>query len=457
MDESGNDRPGAANPDPAPATRIDLRFASFTDFIGAYGGLVSESGMFLATESPPDVGSRVTLRFRLDDGFPLILADAQVDWLGRANASPTAPAGAALRFLHLDERSTTLIDHMVAQCKREGRQPFDLSLAVPLTTETATGEVTADGAARALGGPGGDPWATETAAAPDSPRSRATGRAEDVFEPDAERSTSSVDAPKGGLSTEALARALEDGAAPGQASDPRPAIDYAPTRADDEPRSTRSWLLQPATLVGMLAAAVLAVWVFSVLRVDNQASKQVVAPPTESTPAPPPATPTGPVAAAVVGSPSRPPGTAGTRTPTPPSTPTVVPRQPTPQTHPSPPAAAVARASRVVDISWRRTDSATEVVIETNGALVPARARHFVMDNPPRYVIRLLGIAHAYEPFELAVGTPQLTRIRVGFHQEESPPELHVVLDLAGSGQRAVRYDLGARSVTVTIGTSLEK
>lgn len=457
MDESGNDRPGAANPDPAPSTRIDLRFASFTEFIGAYGGLVSESGMFLATDSPLNVGSRVTLRFRLDDGFPLILADAQVEWLGRANASPTAPAGAALRFLHLDERSTTLIDHMVAQCKREGRQPFDLSLPVPPKTEPAAGDVTADGAGRARSGPGDDPWAAETAVAPDSPRSRTAGRAEDVFEPHADRSTSSVEAPGGRPSTEALSRALEDSTAPAGTSDPPPAIDYAPTRADDEPRSSRSWLLQPATLVGMLAAAVLAVWVFSLLRADNHASKQVVAPPTESASTPPPATPPGPAVAAVVGSPTPLPGTADTRTPTPPATPAIAPRHPTPQTRPNPPAAAVAPASRVVDISWRRTDSATEVVIETNGGLVPARARHFVMDNPPRYIVRLLGIAHPYEPFELPVGTPQVSRIRVGFHQEKSPPELHVVLDLAGSSQRAVRYHLGARSVTVTIGTSLVK
>ncbi|MCG6964077.1 MAG: PilZ domain-containing protein [Acidobacteria bacterium] len=453
MDDSGTDRPGVASPDPAPSARIDLRFANFTEFISAYGSFVSEDGMFLTTDSPPAIGSRVTVRFRLDDGFPLILAEAQVVWLGRAATLPAAPAGAGLRFLHLDERSTTLIDHMVAQRKREGKQLFDL--ARPTPAEPPAAEDTTSAANRDSSGPEGDPWEAKPVTAPD-PRPDAQVTGQDVFSPAADAAPiPQSEQPAAELSAGLLSRELADRETPPQASTSQAAIDYAPARPDEEPARGHSWLLQPATLVGVLAAAVLAIWVFSILRADHRNPAQLVAPPATTVSSPPPATPTQVAAAAVAASPSHALETPASQISTPLLTPTAAPLPATPAARPTAAIAPTATASRVVNISWRRTGLTTEVIIEANGRLVPARVRHFTMEDPPRYVLRLLGIREPYEPFELAVDTPQVARIRVGFHEEKTPPELHIVLDLVGTDQRVPQLHLGARSATVTVGTSL--
>ena len=109
---------------------------------------------------------------------------------------------------------------------------------------------------------------------------------------------------------------------------------------------------------------------------------------------------------------------------------------------PPPPAAAVAAApsgssvpaapaARVRSISWRSRAGATEVVIEADGALEPARVDALRLDAPPRILVRVRGIEAPYTPYRLEVGSPELAAIRVGHHPELEPPTLYVVLDLA--------------------------
>ncbi len=455
LGESGNDSPGTASSASASPLRVDLRFASFTEFISAYGKLVSTAGMFLVSDSPPSVGSRVALRLRLDDGFPLILAEAQVLWLGRVDSSPAAPSGAALRFLSLDERSTTLIDHMVAQQRRDGGRLFDLTPPAPQPSDQSVGRSTeADAGVDGPVVPEDDPWAAETAAVPAALPTGPETAAQDVFET-AETSPLTDRQPAGREASRLLlSEALGE---PSPAADRPPAIDYAPARAEDEPAPARSWLAQPTTIVGMLAAAVLAVWVFSALRSDQQPPPTVEVAAAATAPVSSPASPTQAPPATAAAAPSQPAVPPHARAAATPPPQTDSPLIPTRRAQPPPIATAAVPATRVVDISWRHTDGTTKVVIETDGAVSPARVRHFDMDNPPRFVVRLLRIRQPYQPYELAVATPQLSRIRVGYHEERRPPELHIVLDLADPGQRILGVDIGSRSLTVTIGSSQER
>ena len=82
-------------------------------------------------------------------------------------------------------------------------------------------------------------------------------------------------------------------------------------------------------------------------------------------------------------------------------------------------------------ISWRSRAGATEVVIEADGALEPARVDALRLDAPPRILVRVRGIEAPYTPYRLEVGSPELAAIRVGHHPELEPPTLYVVLDLA--------------------------
>jgi len=74
---------------------------------------------------------------------------------------------------------------------------------------------------------------------------------------------------------------------------------------------------------------------------------------------------------------------------------------------------------------------ATEVVIEADGALEPARVDALRLDAPPRILVRVRGIEAPYTPHRLKVGSPELAAIRVGHHPELEPAALYVVLDLA--------------------------
>ena len=67
--------------------------------------------------------------------------------------------------------------------------------------------------------------------------------------------------------------------------------------------------------------------------------------------------------------------------------------------------------------------------------------------------MRIRGIETFYRPNEIAVGSPEILRIRVGHHPEETPPSLFVVLDLADDS--AVVLDTSVRDDTVQVAVGL--
>ncbi|HXT23164.1 MAG TPA: PilZ domain-containing protein [Thermoanaerobaculia bacterium] len=105
------------------------------------------------------------------------------------------------------------------------------------------------------------------------------------------------------------------------------------------------------------------------------------------------------------------------------------------------------------------------VVLTLDGELPPEAVHAMHPDDPPREVIQLLGARRGYEPATIAVGSPLLSQIRVGFHPGGSagsesgaaapgPPrdgELHVVLDLTSSAVVADPAIRDGRSLRVRL------
>jgi hypothetical protein len=90
-------------------------------------------------------------------------------------------------------------------------------------------------------------------------------------------------------------------------------------------------------------------------------------------------------------------------------------------------------ARRVQSITWEQIAGGTEIVVRGDGVIRSESYRQTRIDGGvPRELIRLIGIQAAYPKTEIPVATLQVRRIRIGYHQETSPPELHVVLDLTG-------------------------
>src|SRR4029079_16185413 len=134
--------------------------------------------------------------------------------------------------------------------------------------------------------------------------------------------------------------------------------------------------------------------------------------------------------------------------PTPPPPPPPASSEPTPATEPTPPSSesnsevpeppeapesSGPPATRIQSITWEQIASGTEILIRGDGVIRGGSYKQTRIEGgAPRELIRLTGINDPYPKAEIPVATLQLRRIRIGYHQASSPPELHVVLDLAG-------------------------
>jgi hypothetical protein len=163
-----------------------------------------------------------------------------------------------------------------------------------------------------------------------------------------------------------------------------------------------------------------------------------------------------PDAAVVVGTPAAPVAESTVAlepSPTTPAEPLPVEPTPVPPTPTAAPTFAPRPASpagRVEDIRWAEVGGDTVVTIVADGALSEDRVRVGTMADPPRVLVRLIRVDR-YPRFELPVGTQELERIRVGHHPEQSPPSLHVVLDLAGPGVRLETTEVAGAEVRLTL------
>lgn len=109
-------------------------------------------------------------------------------------------------------------------------------------------------------------------------------------------------------------------------------------------------------------------------------------------------------------------------------------------------------ADRVRLITWDEGPSETVVTFWGNGTFPSERVERVrVAGGRPRELIKLRGIDLPYRETVIQPGTPELERIRTGFHPRQPVNELHVVLDLAGpdvqldrvvTGERTLRFHL---------------
>lgn len=108
----------------------------------------------------------------------------------------------------------------------------------------------------------------------------------------------------------------------------------------------------------------------------------------------------------------------------------------------APAAPEAAPADRVRLITWDEEPSGTVVTFWGNGPFLRDRViRHRVAGGAPRELVKLRGIDLPFRQTVIEVGTPELVRVRTGFHPQNRVNELHVVLDLAGPGVELTRAE----------------
>lgn len=132
----GKGAPGETPPPPASDRRtgprgavvlpVRVRYDSVLDFVDTQSMNISRTGMFIATDDPPAVGSMVDFEFGLSDGFTLLRGTAEVVRVVLGGVV----SGMGIRFVDLDESYRRLIDRIVDVNAVEGRNStlnFDFS------------------------------------------------------------------------------------------------------------------------------------------------------------------------------------------------------------------------------------------------------------------------------------------------------------------------------------------
>jgi len=110
------------------------------------------------------------------------------------------------------------------------------------------------------------------------------------------------------------------------------------------------------------------------------------------------------------------------------------------------------RASQVVDVAAAAQGGITTVVIRGNGAFDPSSIRSLRLEDPLRIWLSVSPIETFFKPNEIGVGSREIERIRIGYHPEDSPPALYIVLDLAGDDVFLLDTSVQGDAIRLTVG-----
>jgi len=111
---------------------------------------------------------------------------------------------------------------------------------------------------------------------------------------------------------------------------------------------------------------------------------------------------------------------------------------------------AAQELTEVARISWEIRPGETVLVIVGNAPITEEVVRISRLDSDtPRQVIQLRGISRPYGTARLEVGSPEIERVRTGYHIDTERRELHLVADLANAGVRMVAAQFDGRILRV--------
>jgi uncharacterized protein (TIGR02266 family) len=96
--------------------RIRLRYAAFDTFIEKFAPNVTRGGVFLASRTPPPVGTTFAFEIQLAGGEVALAGDGKVVWIKPYDpAAPQKPHGMGVQFLRLDAPSRETLNQMLAR------------------------------------------------------------------------------------------------------------------------------------------------------------------------------------------------------------------------------------------------------------------------------------------------------------------------------------------------------
>jgi Tfp pilus assembly protein PilZ len=113
---------------------------------------------------------------------------------------------------------------------------------------------------------------------------------------------------------------------------------------------------------------------------------------------------------------------------------------------------SLAGSVTVERIQWHVDGDLTVIELVTDAPVDAADITPLRLEDPPRLLVRIRGVASGFQSELLETDVDRITSIRTGYHAAMSPPELHVVFDLAGAGVRLVGIQVDPDAVRVRLG-----
>ena len=119
-------------------------------------------------------------------------------------------------------------------------------------------------------------------------------------------------------------------------------------------------------------------------------------------------------------------------------------------------ASAQDAASNTIEaISWGHDPSGdTTITIVCTEAIDASSFRTYPIADPPRAVVVLEGITKPVKPAVLTIGDRHIVQLRLGYFEDRSPPELHVILDLASESAQVLELRHDQTQLVAVIGSS---
>ena len=125
---SGSSNVPAGNSKRVPLERKGiLKFHHFGGFFIEYSANVSQTGMFIKTESPKPEGSVFIFEIWLGDEHKLVHGVGEVVWVRREDEGSDRPSGMGISFLKIDDESRNVIQRVITEQIEKGGRVFDLS------------------------------------------------------------------------------------------------------------------------------------------------------------------------------------------------------------------------------------------------------------------------------------------------------------------------------------------
>jgi hypothetical protein len=425
---------------------IDLEFETLRQFRKVMAPRLNYEGFFIATKDPLPKGTPARFRFLLPDGFVLVEGTAVVAWARIEDEDADHPSGMALLFNELEHQSREIIDELIDFHIATGGDSFDIG---PLVSDP--GEIGTDSLA-------GDPLETKVPLPETEPATEPAGpetkTPEDVLPDWLSEVAQKHDIDLTGDATIPIDTTREDLQIP---ESPKPEqqefeislmpneeeIDQTSAYPDVEElpevtvppaerqRAPRDLRLKPLlAVVAVLVVAAVVVWWIANRDQGRTALEPAVV--VEEVPV------------------SKPPVEVVEEQPVEPA------GEPPDVTEPEPETVQIEEvagpANRVLLVAASRVGDATVVTVRTNGELSLKVVRVSLLKDPARVWVRILGIETFYRPNDIEVGSPEVERIRVGHHPEETPQSLYVVCDLEDPSAVVREHTVDGDTLRVVVG-----